>query len=443
MEFSKLISIPAQNSAISRKARPNWQEIVIALVLASLAGFAAYQGSQLINPAFTFDKQTTDAWFHTDTTRVFDDMAVYAADHYRTNVHPLFVLLALPPVYALHIAFGLDSVRAVHVVIALVAALWIGVLFSVLRLIGIRRLDAVLFSILCATSASAIFWSTIPETYIFGSLTLLLALGIAAIAQDYHLSAIWYVAVSVLTLGITVTNWMAGILATIVNHRPGRSLLITSIALAIVSGLVLLQKLIFPAFNSGFLRLWSNAGNEATSTGILVSQAGGPLHVIKCIIFDTIVMPGFTLVENSEKFPNWSRMTIQLSPPGSGSFWGYLAVVLWIALLSLGVWGLFSIKSRLKFRLVLGLTLLGQIVLHLLYGDETFLHSPHFLPLLVILAALSTLTRARALALVLTAMLVLSAGVNNWGQFRQATAFTWGNSPLCAMSSVKCGVNQQ
>lgn len=229
-------SPPILPSAMKQKAHPNWQEIVIALVLASLAGFAAYQGAQLINPIFTFDKQTGDAWFHTDTIRVFDDMAVYAADHYRTNVHPLFVLLALPPVYALKIGLGLDSVRAVHVVIALVAAVWIAVLFSVLRLIGIRRLDAVLFSIASATSASAIFWSTIPETYIFGSVTLLLALGIVAIAPYYHLSAIWYVAVSVLTLGITVTNWMAGILATIVFHRPKRSLLITFFSLATVSG---------------------------------------------------------------------------------------------------------------------------------------------------------------------------------------------------------------
>jgi general stress protein CsbA len=298
-------------------------------------------------------------------------------------------------------------------------------------------------SLLAASSASAIFWFTIPETYAFGSLTLLLALGIVALAPIHQLSSWWYVAVSALTLGITITNWMAGILATLVNHRLRKSVIITLEAFAVVTGLVLLQKLIFPAFNAGFLRLWSNVKDEATSTGVLVEAAGGPLYVLKCIIFDTIVMPAIAVVENSELFPHWSRMTIQVSPPLSGSIWGYIAVFSWIALLSLGVWAFCSLRQHGKFRIVLGLTLLGQIALHLLYGDETFLHSLHFLPLLVVLVALTTLTRMRLLALVLTGVLVLSAGVNNLEKFAQATDFTWGRSPWCEMTAVKCGDNAQ
>lgn len=437
------LSLSKESLKTERSAQRNWQDILLAIVLAVAAGLAAYYGSQLINPAFTYDKQTGDVWFHTDTMRVFDDMAVYAADHYRTHVHPLFVLLAMPPVYALKSLLSVNSVTAAHIVISVVAALWFCLLFIVLRSLSIHRTDAVLFSLLAASSAAAIFWFTIPETYPFGSLTLLLALGIVALAPIHKLSPWWYVAVSALTLGITITNWIAGILATFVNHRLKQSLLITLQAFGVVALLVVVQKLIFPAFNAGFLRLWDNVNSEATSTGILVSAAGGPLHVLKCIIFDTIVMPLIQVVENSNKFPHWSRMTIQLSPPGSGSIWGYIAVIAWIALLSLGVWAFFSLKQHGKFRIVLGLTLLGQIGLHLLYGDETFLHSLHFLPLLVVLAALSTLTRMRLLALGLAGVLVLSTGVNNLEKFAQATAFSWGKSPWCTMTAVKCGNNAQ
>jgi hypothetical protein len=56
-----------------------------------------------------------------------------------------------------------------------------------------------------------------------------------------------------------------------------------------------------------------------------------------------------------------------------------------------------------------------------MYGtDETFLYTLHFAPLLLVLAALSSVTPARSLALVLTGMLVVSAGINNILQLNQA-----------------------
>jgi len=52
---------------------------------------------------------------------------------------------------------------------------------------------------------------------------------------------------------------------------------------------------------------------------------------------------------------------------------------------------LFSTRKHLRLRVVLGLTILGQLALHTVYGNETFLYTLNFLPLLVVLAALSTL----------------------------------------------------
>ena len=78
---------------------------------------------------------------------------------------------------------------------------------------------------------------------------------------------------------------------------------------------------------------------------------------------------------------------------------------------------------------MLGLTLLGQLGLHLLYGEETFLYALHFAPLLVVFAACSTLTRMRLVGLVLAGALVISAGVNNAMQFRTATAVLASQGP--------------
>lgn len=366
-------------------------------------------------------------------------MAVYEVDHYRTDLHPLFVILSMPIVYALKATLSIDSVTSVRLVTAQIAALWFGLLFVLLRIIGCRSFDATLFSIFAGTSAASIFWFVMPETYQLGSATMLMGLLLAAVAQFRQVSSWWYVLVGVLTLGITVTNWMVGIFATIVNHRWKKTSVILLQTYIIVALLVVVQKLlIFPKFNSKFLILFLGAGKEAEATGLLREDFGGPLASAKSFIFDTIVLPAINVSES--QFPIGSRMSVQLSHPGSASIWGSIAVVLWIALFSLGIWALFSLKVNRKFRIVLGLSLLGQFLLELVYGDERFVHAPHFLPFLVIVAALSSLTKARVLALVLAGILTLTAGINNILQFNKAVDYSYGRGVLCATASVKCNV---
>lgn len=425
---------------LHRFVRTYWVDILLVVVIAVIAAITSYQGGDKINPAFTWDKRNTDGWFNNDTTRTFDDMAVFDVDHYRMNLHPLFVILTMPLVYVVKSLFFVNSVIAVKIVLAGVTCLWFGSLFVLFRVLSIRRGDAVLFTVLAGSSAAAIFWFVIPETYPFGSYTMLLGLLLAAVAEYRPVASGWYVAVGLLTLGVTVTNWMVGILATIVNHRWRKSLVILVQTYLLTVVLVIVQKLIFPAFNAGFLKLFLVGHRELEdTTGELRAIYGGPLTQVKCFIFDTIVLPTINLLENT-KFAIGSKMSVALSPPGSASIWGSVAVVLWIALFSLGVWALISLKSYGRFRLVLGLSLLGQLILEVIYGDERFVHSIHFLPFLIVVAALSTLTRARVLALVLTAALILTAGVNNIIQFNKAVEYSYGRGPLCEPATAKCNV---
>jgi len=101
-------------------------------------------------------------------------------------------------------------------------------------------------------------------------------------------------------------------------------------------------------------------------------------------------------------------------------------------------------------------SLLGSICDYVSFSDSQFLdnllyiqytemkHSLHikFSPLLVVLAALSTLHVVRLLALV-AGMLVLSAGTNNILQFNQAVAFINSHGSLCAIPSAKCAVDSK
>lgn len=193
-------------------------DLLIGSVLAMAAAVASHQGARLVDPVL-FDWDAWDVWYQSDIPRVVRNMSNRWSDHGRTSLHPLFSLIAFPPVFVLTHVFPCDAMTAIRIVIAGIAALWIGALFIVLRLICGRRLDSVLFTLAGATSASAVFWFTVPETFSFGSLTILTAMVIAASAQHRVVSAGWYLVASALALSITVTNWMAGLLATIV-HFP-------------------------------------------------------------------------------------------------------------------------------------------------------------------------------------------------------------------------------
>ena len=396
-------------------ARRQQRDILIVVILAGAAAYLSYQGAQLINP-IVYDRRTDDIWFQTDIAR-FLAVATRpdAYEHRTTKVHPLFSLIAYSSVSILRQGLGIEPITAIRLIIAAVASLWISTMFILLRLIGCRRFDATLFSVLTAASASAVFGFVIPDTYSFGSLTILLALVIVVVAQRRKLSPLWYVLVSALTLSITVTNWMAGILATVVNHSWKRVLQITIVVYCLVVTLWVVEKYMFPW--AGFFLYDS----EKTDF-ILVPESGGPLHVTKSFVFHTMVMPSIAVVNYYDR-PYWPLMTTQPTLPGSGTLWGMAAVGLWGALLGLGVWALFSVGQHRHLRIMLVLLLLGQLALHIIYGEETFLYALHFGPLLVVLTALSTLTRMRLVALGLAGALLLSTGINNGLQFTRATEF--------------------
>ncbi|MER3424618.1 MAG: hypothetical protein C4293_16760, partial [Nitrospiraceae bacterium] len=144
-------------------------------------------------------------------------------------------------------------------------------------------------------------------------------------------------------------------------------------------------------------------------------EAGGPQRVATAFFLHSMIMPAITPASlhfwriNAE----WPQMSVQFSLPGSGSVWGMIATLAWIPLLTLGILAMFTIRRFREFRWMVGLTLLGQLLLRTVYGEETFLYGLHVVPLLILTAALSTLTAMRRPALILTGLLTLTGAVNN------------------------------
>src|SRR6185312_14809580 len=178
------------------------------------------------------------------------------------------------------------------------------------------------------------------------------------------------------------------------------------------------QKFLFPSAQF-FL------GNRDELHYTLQSDTGGPSGIATVFALHSIVMPEVQSVPTKTairridhvQMPVDHRLSVQSSRIGTGSPHAMLATVLWGVLLAMGSWALCFMRGHPRLRLTLGLTVAGQLVLHLIYGHETFLYAMHFAPLLVIVAALSTLTRARWIAVTVGAVVLLLAAVNNAAQF--------------------------
>lgn len=393
--------------------RTHLADVIIGCLLACCAGGFSYWGAQQID-LVAFDPKTIDAWFESDLPRVFENITDRSSNHYRTKVHPLFSLLAFPPSFILRQFFNLDAITAARVMIAAIAGIWASSLFSLLRLMRCHRLDASLLTGLGLVSAASMFWFVVPETYSFGSLSILIALVFTALSEAYTLPAIAFVGVSALTMSITITNWMVGLLLTAVNHPWKRALQISMNAFCLVTLLWGVQKFLF---TSAVFFL----GDREESQYMMIS--GGIFTVLRSFVVHTLVMPAIQMVDHVNGRPDWPVMITQTSLPGSGSLLGSLAVGLWLGLLALSLWAGFTIKTHVKLRLVLAFSLLGQFALHSIYGNETFLYSLHFLPLFIALVAFTTLTNVRRLSLSLILALIVTVGINNVQQFNQAKAF--------------------
>jgi hypothetical protein len=408
-------------------------DLIIIALLAIVTSVLVYAGGQMIDPVLLL-QSSEDVWFGSDVQRVFSNMSDRTASNFRSKVHPLFSLLVFPTAKLVQVVLRVSPTMAVQLLLAGTTALWVSLLYIVLRCMGCRRFDATVFSILAWSSAAFIFWTTIPETYLFGSLSLLLPLLFVVLAQTRRLPIWSYVAMSAFSLSITTTNWMVGMIATVMTQTRRWAIAITGMALGSVLLLWVVQSKLFPG--TTFI---TDVAGEANY--ILPKTAGGPVRILLGLFLHPMVIPAIYLNPPNPRRPAWYLMSVQHAFPGSGSVAGGIAVVLWIALLALGVFACWTVRNQIKLRLTIALSILGQTALHLLYGEETFLYAIHLIPFLLITCAMATLTKWRSLCLALAILLIVFAGWHNGAQFYQATEFLKNRGPLHQqISQVRSGL---
>lgn len=381
------------------------------VVLAALAAGASLQRASHLPPLIyqyqAAGVRTTDVWFDADIPRAAClTTDAWAQQHQITSLHPLISTALYVPSTVLGV--GSDPVRRLSWLAALLSGLWTAACFALFRAADHSSGSAALFTLLAAVTSAGMFWGPVPEVHVLAAVTLMLPLiavgfGMGRGPRDWTVAA-----ASAASLSITVTNWMSGVLAAVRLRGLRRAGALTIYAFVTVSALWLAQALWFP-------RAVYFVGDR--SAVMHMTDRPAPVAVARAFVSHAVVTPLVRVVTE----PGYSAIvSVQESEIGSSGKAGVIATGIWLALLGAGAATI--ARARTAFTDVLVLTLAGQFALHLVVGDETFLFSPNYAPLLVAVASRAAAGTYRAVGFALTAVLIVTAGANNWQQFERAAA---------------------
>lgn len=346
-----------------------------------------------------------------DVPRVIDNMTTTGGDHSRAGVHPIASAL-LYPFGGTLTALGLSPVAATSALVMLFSGLNAALFCLILRLIGLPRLAAAAFTLVFVTSASFLFWSSVVELYPFALFSILFALFLMFRIRETG-AAGWILA-NIITLGLTLPNWMFGLVATAARQKLKSFLVIAGTTLAFCAVVSLVQNFTFRNaavfFNPSAFTFEVNFIHPLNQAKMPEENSWEPLSNLRSFYVTTIVaMPTSIEAQNTIEIVTTNQKTG--FPEGEVS--PLLAVAAWALLLGLGVWG--AIRNR-TFRLpmiAVGLLIAVQTLLHVVYGEVTFLYSMHYLPLLMVVAAFAWFSAPRSLVLGLCACIIVFGSLNN------------------------------
>jgi hypothetical protein len=320
-----------------------------------------------------------DALFQSDASRATRDLTEPGADHYRTKVHPLFVILLNPPGTLLWKITG-SQIRAAALLVAFAGALCVVIAHAFFRAIGLGPAAALALAGLLGVSTSHLVFASIPDTFIFTALSLTVCAWLA-LRRPGSLAAA--VAAGVFSMGMATTNLAPASLLFFGGARrePGswravrRSAALVLLVLAVAAGLSLLQGAVYPSAKLFFAR---ESFQEDTGYVFIPRVARraivrGEVLLRHLAVFDVLAPEPLARTPEGSPVP-W--VTFHKATLADFEGTGRAALALLLAAWALAAFGIF--RSRLHREplfqsLLLGIA--GLAILHYFYGDDLFLYS--------------------------------------------------------------------
>ena len=353
---------------------------------------------------YSYNFNTTgiyDLFFTADTPRILGDMTLVEYNHYRVMVHPLFVLLIQTPTQIINFIIS-DSILCALLIQSCFSAISVCILNYILGKLKIERKTKIFFTLIFALSFTQILFNMTIETYMFATTFLLLMFAYVLNKIDKELSnldLIILVILGILSLGITIINYVQFIIASFVlimwhKKNKNKSSYLNSFYLfilinACVVGLsCFLSEIQNVVYNNAPLFFRDNLNNVIAGSSeetLYVSKLSfsSIVNQLKTVFGTSFFCNAVVFTENtSKKVINFGEISIFV-----------ILILSIITTFSLYITSKFikenykNLKQH-KFIIIVFLAFIFNFLLHLVYGnDVAFLYTGHYLFLTIILFA--------------------------------------------------------
>jgi hypothetical protein len=362
--------------------------------------------------AVFFFQQTPSLYEHLD--QLFDaDLGLWTIDlarpqgpHTPTSVHPLFLLFFKPiGTFLRRLLRGAGVRLAARLAAALLCAIAGGAAVGAFRILlhrlGVPAPRARPWTLVFALSATQMVFSSLPESFAFSALSLILVFAVAAGPRPAGVAS---VVAGVFSFGITVTNLAAVALARASSldwHRGARRATAVTgrhltVVLLVAAVLGIVQWLVYPRARPFFV---PEIPGAAYQRSFIRSASPSFLAARSADVASHLLFTGLAAPQVVARQTHTTRVVTDFAPrPLLRPRWSSaLHGILWAALLALAVRGLVR-QSSLRRGVVVALVawLAMQAGLHFVFGTSLFLYSGHWVFALVAATAVGLEAEASA-----------------------------------------------
>lgn len=366
-----------------------------AIILLALLFFISYLALANI---FNLERYGGDNMFFdsdADTWRIRLSTPNWVDPYWRT-VHPN-VLLILRPIVALAGVFLAGNwTLAALVVTAAAGAAGVFLIWQVTWNAMRDQAYALLIAAIFGISTSQIIFGALVETYIFSTLLLLLFL---VALQNQKTPFFVLVSLGVMTMGITITNLIQNVLS-LFAFKPDIKLTVRFGAMVVSSviALSLVNNIVYPRSSPLFI-IPATMGTERVNFHA-VSNPRIQLAIRELLVYSEVA-PHPVVLTDRTVYPRFWFYTEVLTPRKKiveeiGQYEGLLGTgvaYFWVVLVGVSaiafVYQLWKRIGQGRTPLALVLMLVFNFSLHVFYGNELFLYTPHLAYALVLFVFLS------------------------------------------------------
>lgn len=358
------------------------------MIIISSIAFIIYFTLGCVFSYFQDSTSLENLFFGADTPRVIIDLSFRIENHYRTIVHPLFIIFFQPIIYFFSLILT-NKLISIIFLQSILNGISIGMINNLLDKITSNKILSYLLTAIMAISFSQIVFSATIETYSFAQFFLILLIYVTYSKSGKKLNQkdlFFLLALGVVSLGITITNYFVYFLATIYlsmkmpnckkSEKIKNLLILNIIPISLSVMLSELQAVFFP--NSGlFFKDNLNSFLNGTSeelTYIEPISFNSIINQIKTVLGYSFIAPkvAFAIIEGLNVLSFSTFYTIEK----------FFILLIMLLLIILVIKFIYVNRKKLKehqFVYFLIIIFLFNFILHLFYGNsESFLYINHY-----------------------------------------------------------------